>query len=241
MKLLKVNIGVIFLFLLAVNTALAQIRNAGVSGNTTLDLLQRLDTDVLEHRPDFVILLVGTNDMLNSKKMISYASYKNNLWEIVKRIKEVGASVLLMSPPPVDSVYLFQRHDRRLFKEAPNVKLDTARKIVEGVAHDNGVGYLDLYQAFGKMNLPEHNKDLFFRNEGNSGAKDGVHPTALGYRFIAESVFHFLKENQFIGENKKIVCFGDSITYGSGVKNGGTVIGENYPAVLAQLIEENYK
>ncbi|MGJ8738463.1 SGNH/GDSL hydrolase family protein [Zobellia laminariae] len=241
MTFFRANIVLILLVMLSMPMVFAQTINAGISGNTTVDLLERLETDVLNHEPDFVILMVGTNDMLNSKKLVSYASYEKNLGEIVKKIKQAGAQILMMSPPPVDSVYLYQRHDKTLFKNTPNEKLKFARNIVKKVANESESEYLDLNQVFSKMNLPEHNKDLFFRNERNSGVKDGVHPTALGYRFIAETVFDFLKTNNLIHSNQKIVCFGDSITYGSGVENGGTVVGGNYPAVLTSLINENFK
>jgi len=46
-----------------------QVINSGIKGNTTTDILGRLKKDVLDKKPDLVILMVGTNDMLNSKKM----------------------------------------------------------------------------------------------------------------------------------------------------------------------------
>lgn len=240
MKIKGLGILVVINFAVVLSSN-AQVINAGVGGNSTVNLLQRLESDVLQHKPDLVILMVGTNDMLNSKKMISYQLYKNNLNKILERIKENGANVLLMSSPPVDSVYLFDRHDKELFKEAPNVKLDSARHIVASLAYENDLEYLDLFQVFQDLKLPKHNEDKYFRNEKNSGAKDGVHPTSLGYRFIAETVFECLKEKRILEEHLKIICFGDSITYGSGVKNGGTVEGENYPAVLLSLIDSETK
>ena len=35
-----------------------------------------------------------------------------------------------------------------------------------------------------------------------------------------------------------VVCFGDSLTFGSGVKGAGTTEGEAYPAVLRRLFEQ---
>jgi lysophospholipase L1-like esterase len=67
------------------------------------------------------------------------------------------------------------------------------------------------------------------KNEKNSGKKDGVHPTALGYRFIAQNVYNFLVENKLLKPNQGIICFGDSITRGGGQ-------GANYPTYLDELI-----
>ncbi|MFY0652434.1 MAG: esterase [Cyclobacteriaceae bacterium] len=223
--------GFVFVFCMWCIGANAQVVNAGVGGNTTKDLLNRIDRDVLNQEADLVILMVGTNDMLNSKKMITYQEYQKNLEEIIQSIKQRGSEVLLMSSPPVDSAYLFTRHDRKLFNETPNEKINAVGNIVSAVAKQLGIFFFDLNAKFKELNLPKHNEDLFIKNPQNSGKTDGVHPTALGYRFIAENIFFFLKENKLLKPDIKIVCFGDSITKGS----GATV---NYPSYLADRIED---
>ena len=60
-----------------------------------------------------------------------------------------------------------------------------------------------------------------------------MHPTPLGYRFIAESVYQFLKEKGLLKPGWKIICFGDSITRGGGSKNKN-----NYPSYLSQLVND---
>ena len=219
--------------LMAVNTS-AQVINAGVGGNTTSDLLKRLDQDVMVHQPELVILMVGTNDMLNSKKLIPYTVYQRNIEEIIRRIKEGGADILIMSSPPVDSAYLFQRHDRKLYAEAPNEKMNRARGIVESIAAKYSLYYLDLYEQFSELGLPRHNEDLFIKNIKNSGRADGVHPTALGYYFISTHVHQLLKDEGLT--DKKIICFGDSITFGGGPSKNKDSIRMNYPSYLMQLL-----
>jgi len=164
--------------------------------------------------------------------MNSYKSYKKNVKTLVNKIDKTGSDVLLMSSPPVDSVYLFERHDKSLFKESPNQKLNNAREIVSQIASQNELYFLDIYQHFTDLNLPEHNKDLFFRNVLNSNTRDGVHLTALGYRFLAELVFQYLKVNNLLGKYDKIICLGDSITNGSGVENKEKA----YPGVLRGML-----
>lgn len=203
--------------------------NAGIGGNTTTNLLKRIDKDVLEKKPELVIMMIGTNDMLNSKKMVDYKTYSNNLETLIKKIKLSGSNLVLMSPIPVDEIYLLKRHDKRFFNEAPNEKIDRVCEIVKGLAMKYTVHYYNLNNEFKVLNLPQHNQDIFIKNEKNSGSKDGVHPTALGYRFIAHNVYYFLLENNLLSSNQQIICFGDSIT------RGGTK-GESYPAYLNELI-----
>ena len=228
-------IAMLLLMALGVN---AQVINAGVAGNTSSQLLARIDKDVLSLDPDWVIVMVGTNDMLNSRKMSAYSTYASNLGVIVKKLKTANAKVLLLSPPPVDEQYLFERHDRNLFHELPNVKMDTVRHIVSRTARENQVYFIDIFQKFRDLNLPKHNEDLFILNPENSGYRDGVHPTRLGYFFIAENVFRFLKNNKLVKNGDTVVCFGDSITKGSKVKGAGTAEGETYPAYLQKSINQ---
>ncbi len=223
--------------LLAALSANAQVINAGIGGNNTTQLLQRIDKDVISEHPDLTIVMVGTNDMLNSRKMISYDAYSSNLALIVEKLKAAKSEVLLMSSPPVDSSYLFTRHDKHLYAQEPNEIMDSVSHIVEKIAADNDALFLNLFETFSTMNLPRHDEDLFFRNPTNSGAKDGVHPTALGYHFIAVNVFQFLKEKKLLTAPYKIICFGDSITNGAGAKGGGTVTGENYPSFLSRMVK----
>lgn len=235
---ISIKIKIIYLFVLFTITAYAQVINAGIGGNNTINLLTRIEKDVISHHPDLTILMVGTNDMLNSRKMISFQEYADNLNEIVKKLQDKEIKVLLMSPPPVDTSYLFLRHDRNLFSLTPNEKLDSVRNITENIAMANGTMFLDIHSKFTILNLPMHNEDLFIRNSNNSGVSDGVHPTSFGYHFIAENVFQFLKMKNMINSNMKIVCFGDSITRGSGENDSETEMCKNYPAFLSERIRE---
>jgi lysophospholipase L1-like esterase len=214
----------------AVKSNKKQVINAGVGGNTSGQLLARIDKDVLNHKPDLVIMMVGTNDMLNSKKMVAYSEYTSNLKSLIKKIKSSGSELVLMSSIPADSAYLFQRHNKKIFKEAPNFKIDKVGDIIKDLTAENKVYYYDLNSEFKALNLPQHNRDVFIKNLKNSGKGDGVHPTSLGYRFIAQNVYYFLKENGLLKPRQKIICFGDSITKGG--KDGA-----NYPSYLSELIK----
>lgn len=65
----------------------------GISGNTTVDALARLNQDVLSERPAIVVVLLGGNDYL---KRIPPAETFANLRTIIKKIQDDGATVLLL-------------------------------------------------------------------------------------------------------------------------------------------------
>jgi lysophospholipase L1-like esterase len=73
--------------------------NAGVNGNTTADLLQRVDTDIVACRPAAVTILIGTNDVRNG---VPLERFRANLDAIADRVKaRTKARIVLMSVPPL--------------------------------------------------------------------------------------------------------------------------------------------
>ncbi|MDA0564732.1 GDSL-type esterase/lipase family protein [Streptomonospora sp. S1-112] len=85
--------------------------NAGDNGNTSADLRERLDTDVLACEPDAVVLLIGTNDVRDG---VPLAEYRANIAAIVQRVEErTSAQVALLSLPPLGEE-LDSRLNRRL-------------------------------------------------------------------------------------------------------------------------------
>lgn len=69
------------------------IVNAGKTGDTTADVLARLDSDVLVHDPTLVILMVGGNDVF---RLVPRTTTQENLAEIILRLESSGAEVLLV-------------------------------------------------------------------------------------------------------------------------------------------------
>lgn len=98
---------IIILFNISCNNIDLEVFNAGISNNTSEDLLNRFEKDVIDKQPNYAIIMVGTNDMVNSTKMKTYSDYQNNVEKIVQELKLKKIKVLLCSPPPIDSVYLF--------------------------------------------------------------------------------------------------------------------------------------
>ncbi|MEQ4716614.1 GDSL-type esterase/lipase family protein [Nonomuraea sp. B19D2] len=76
-----------------------EVVNAGVNGNTTADLRQRVDTDIVACRPAAVTILIGTNDVRNG---VPLEQYRANLDAIVDRVRtRTTARIALVSLPPL--------------------------------------------------------------------------------------------------------------------------------------------
>ncbi len=80
------------------------------------------------------------------------------------------------------------------------------------------------------------NAASLFRNPANSGAPDGVHPTPNGYFRLADAIAKRIRAEKWTP--KRILCIGDSITFGAGVKGGGSASpdSESYPGRLSRFL-----
>lgn len=226
------------LFLLFMSNAVQgqdhYILNKGIPNNNVSNLLRRVKRSVLKHHPSLVIIMIGTNDMVNPPKRLSYATYNEKLNTLVKRIQINGADVLLLSLPYVDTVDLFSRHPRKKYTLPPNERIDSANVIIRETAVKQHCKFLDINSIFQSHHSTDGTGSSLIRNEENSGVRDGVHPTPMGYKVMAESIAHFLKDKGV--SYLKTICFGDSITFGAYVKGEGSTRGETYPAVLKRLL-----
>ncbi|HEY8660740.1 MAG TPA: SGNH/GDSL hydrolase family protein [Hanamia sp.] len=205
--------------------------NAGIGGNNTRDLLERIDKDCLAYKPDLTILMVGTNDM-NSVKYIPIDQYEKNLRKIIDLILKSKSQVLLMNILPNYEPYLLTRHPRKFYgEEGPSGRMAEVNEVIKKVALEKKVYFLNIHHIFNKVGNIGLDKSSLIQNEANSNNTDGLHPTPEGYRILGIVVYEYIMNKNL--PHNRIVCFGDSITHGD-----GSIDKESYPAYLKKLLIE---
>jgi acyl-CoA thioesterase-1 len=141
------------------------ITNAGISGDTTAGGLQRIDL-LLDQPIDIFVLELGANDILRG---ISPRTSLKNLQGIVEKVKakHPAAKLLLLGMElPAWIPGLVVAEFRAIFKQvATEYGMTLVPFFLDGVA---GVKHLNL--------------------------QDGIHPTAAGYKIIAERIWPVLRE-----------------------------------------------
>ncbi len=70
---------------------------AGVGGNTSADLLARLKRDVLDKKPDRMLVSCGMNDVIHGAKGVPLDPFKSNMAALVEQGQQGGIQVLLLT------------------------------------------------------------------------------------------------------------------------------------------------
>lgn len=215
--------------------ALPEVINAGTGGHRASEVLYVMRRGVLDPRPDLVIVMVGTNDTINSKKAVTTEDYRRNLELIVDGVRKSGAKLMLATIPPCYEPHLLLRHKREFFAElSPNERIRETNAVIREVAEAHELPLADVYALFEEKGAVGLEFESFLRNKANSGSDDGVHPTAKGYEAIGGLMAETIRAHSL--PTGRVVCLGDSITLGAGVDGEGTAEGETYPAALKRLL-----
>lgn len=163
------------------------IINAGVPGSHTGSIkdnnlfkiahgMDRFDTAVLAHHPDWVTINFGLNDSWQDKgrkgpSRIPVDQYRHNLNYFVDHIRKAGGHVILLTPNPVGKKNR-GFHTRRLKKY---------KRAVHQLARQKNVPFINTWKLFGRYvhRRHEHIDALLL---------DGVHPDDEGHQIIAQAI-----------------------------------------------------
>jgi lysophospholipase L1-like esterase len=149
---------------------------AGVGGNTSKDMLKRLDTSVLDKKPDWMTLSCGVNDVWHGANGVPLDDYKTNITSIVDQATAAGIKVVLLEATLIGEnqansnnqkliAYNNFLHELATEKHLPIVPLnsDEQAELAREKAETPGI-------------------------KGNILTVDGVHMNALGNQMMASGI-----------------------------------------------------
>jgi acyl-CoA thioesterase I len=146
--------------------AKVEVFNAGISGHTTTAGLERMDRDVIAHKPHLVVVMFGLNDILAGDKKL----YRSNLETIVRRCRQSGAAVVFCTP---NSVYPNNLD--------PQAAVAEYSQIVRDLAKQNSVPVADCFLAFEAVRAGNPTEWMLLMAEN-------IHPCMDGHKLIAATV-----------------------------------------------------
>jgi lysophospholipase L1-like esterase len=146
--------------------------NRGISGQITGEMLGRMKADVIELKPEAVIVLAGTNDI---GRGVPLKTIQDNLTMIADLAEQYKIKPLFASILPVSDYHKKENPQYERSKQRPPSSITEMNRWIRGFCAKRDYTYVDYYSemadasGFLKADLGD----------------DGLHPNAKGYRVMA--------------------------------------------------------
>lgn len=153
-----------------------RVINTGNSGNNVLDLEKRWQEDVIDRKPDWLSIMIGTNDVWRQYDMpyitethVYKDQYEATLRKLVAETKPLLKGGLVLMTP-----FFIEPNEQ----DAMRATMDEYGAIVRAVAADNGTLFIDTQAAFNEVLKELYSATL---------AWDRVHPSQAGHMVLARA------------------------------------------------------
>ncbi len=159
-----------------------EVINEGVNGDTTSGILSRYYSDVIEKKPDYVIIMAGTNDILMNYPL---KLVKENIILLIKEAKENSIIPIIALQPPIIAELAASYWDQTVNYETEARTLAAYINWLKVYSQDNNIDFVNFYDLFiNEINV-------------NSLYSDGIHPNADGHKLMFDAVFELLRKFRY--------------------------------------------
>jgi len=160
------------------------IINKGIGGNTVVDLRQRWQDDVLRHKPDFLSIKVGINDlsrtMRNNPEAVPPTLYRQAYEAILQRTRKALPDCRLLL---IDPFYISTENSPDSFRTSVLKLIPEYLDVVEKLSRQFDTLHVRTHKLFAGL-LKHHDPDTF--------CPEPVHPNLTGHMVIADAVYEAL-------------------------------------------------
>ena len=165
--------------------------NCGVSGDVTGGILKRMDEDILVHRPNYAVIMIGMNDVSRAaygprpttnvdtlkQRERALAVYKTNLDSIVRVLLSKQVTVILQKPSIYDQTAVLPRPNNFGVNDA----LKACADFMQTLADTYKLQTVDYWTIMANINRTMQQKDPSATIIG----ADRVHPGSPGHLVMA--------------------------------------------------------
>jgi len=161
-----------------------EVIGAGIGGNKVYDLFLRLEDDVLNKKPDLVVIYIGVNDVWHKK---SYGTgtdqdkFVKFYQALIDKIQTGGAKVVVCTPAVIG--------EKKNGANELDADLDKYSTEIRQLAAKNKLPLIDLRKLFTAYDLQNNNEDV----AKGILTTDGVHLNAKGNQTLADTLLPFVK------------------------------------------------
>jgi len=147
---------------------------AGISGHKSNQMLERLQRDVLDKKPDWMTLSCGVNDVWHGARGVPLDQYKINITAILDQCQAAGVKVMLLTATVIGEE----------LDNDNNQKLAPYNEFLRGLAKEKKCLLADLNGMFQDAIKAQPTP----AKPGRLLTSDGVHMNAAGNQLMARGI-----------------------------------------------------
>ena len=153
--------------------------NKGISGQTTIQMLKRFQTDVINQNPYSLIILAGINDIAQNTGPITINEIAENIIKMSELATEKKINVIICSVLPANK-FMWN------LSINPTYKVIYLNSLLKKYCKENNIVFVDYYSEMkdwgGGLKTPQYTSKY-----------DLVHPNKKGYEKMEEILLNILK------------------------------------------------
>lgn len=157
---------------------------AGIGGNKVYDLYLRMEDDVLNKKPDLVVIYIGVNDVwhkLSSRTGTDYDKFIKFYQALINKIQGNGAKIIVCTPAVIG--------EKKSGANEMDKELDKYSGAIRELATKNKLPLVDLRGLFTSYDVANNPDDL----AKGILTSDGVHLNDKGNRAVADALLPLIK------------------------------------------------
>jgi lysophospholipase L1-like esterase len=162
-----------------------ELIGAGIGGNKIYDLYLRLEDDVLNKKPDLVLIYIGVNDVWHKSTYGTGTDpdkFVKFYQAVINKIQANGAKVVLCTPAAIG--------ERTDSSNQQDGDMNNYSNLIRDLAKKNNLKLVDLRKEFLDYNLKNNAEN----KEKGILTTDRVHLNDLGNQMVADKMLPFITE-----------------------------------------------
>lgn len=156
-----------------------ELIGAGIGGNKVYDLYLRMEKDVLEKKPDVVVIYVGINDVWHKathRTGTDFDKFGGFYRALIKKIQDNGAKVIVCTPSVIG--------EKKDGGNEQDADLNKYSDLIRSISKEQSLPLVDLRRAFLDYEAANNKDDA----EKGLLTTDRVHLNKAGNAFVAEQM-----------------------------------------------------
>lgn len=154
-----------------------EYKGVGISGQVTMEMLQRFEADVISIHPKAVVIMAGTNDIAQNRGYVPLEQTVENIMAMADMATKNGIKVAICTITPVETYSWKPQID-------PVACIRTVNSMLEELCFERGYTWIDYYSAMVNG----------VRGFNTEFCTDRVHPLVTGYELLEQLVQPYLAE-----------------------------------------------